>query len=104
MTFAEFEPIAENPRGLHHELRHGELYLKAVPPHKYYLTECRLRRRLEEAAGDAGIVTTELGYKPLPEFEYWKADVVLVDKVGWEQVPPDGYFEGAPELVVEVLS
>jgi Uma2 family endonuclease len=63
----------------------------------------RIRRLLEQAAGDA-IVESEFGYRAVAEGEYRRADVVLISKTRWEDITPDDYFHGAPDLVIEVLS
>ena len=104
MTFAEFEKVPNHPRGLHYELRHGELVLVPPPKHKHHLAQHRLQRLLANAAGEAGEVATELGYRPVPEHEYWEADVAFVFRDRWDQIPREGNMQGPPELVVEVLS
>ena len=45
MTFAEFEQLPDTPQR-------------------------QVRRLLENAAGDAGVVEKELGFRPLPDYEY----------------------------------
>lgn len=69
MTFAEFAQLPE-PQTCRYELRHGELVTVALPEHKHYLIQRRLRRRLESAAGDAGEVDTGMAFRALPEHEY----------------------------------
>jgi Uma2 family endonuclease len=103
MTFAEFEKLPE-PKGGRHELRNGEVALVAPPKHRHHLIQRRLLRLLGDAAGAAGEVSIEFGYRPLPEYHYWIADVVLVSRERWDNIPLDGYFSGVPDLVVEVLS
>jgi Uma2 family endonuclease len=104
MTYAEFERLPDHPAGLHYELRHGELVKLAPPKHQHYRVQQRLRRLLENAAGNAGEVGTEMGYRPRPEYEYWEAGVAFLSRARWNQIPPNGNLQGAPELVVEVLS
>jgi len=103
MTFAEFDQLPDSNAG-RQELRHGELFTLAPPIHKHYRVQRRLRRLLEEAAGDAGEVDIEMAFRALPEHEYRVADVALVSKDRWEQIPDEGSLSGAPELVIEVLS
>lgn len=59
---------------------------------------------LEASAGETGIVDSEFGFKPLRDHEYRIADVVFISQARWETIDPNGYFEGAPDLVIEVLS
>jgi Uma2 family endonuclease len=104
MTYAEFERLPDHPTGLRFELRHGELVKLAPPKHQHYRVQQRLRRLLESAAGNAGEVGTEMGYRPRPEHEYWEADVAFLSRERWDQIPANGNLQGAPELVIEVLS
>ncbi len=103
MTFEEFEQLP-NPRGGKYELHHGELVFVPPPKHGYYKIQLRLRSLLENAVGSLGVVSTEMGFRPLGEREYWVADVVFVAQERWDQVQLDGYFSGSPDLVIEVLS
>jgi len=102
MTFAEFEQLPNPPEGFRQELRHGELFQVAPPKFDHSRVQWQLRRLLERAAGDAGIVTMEIGFRPTLENDYWIADVALVPKASWNS--GDDYLSGAPQLVVEVLS
>jgi len=101
MTFEEFEQIP-NPPGGAYELHHGELVEVRYPQFPHVRAQWQLRQLLQAAAGDAGRVHTEFPYRPLPEYEGWRADVVYLSKERWDGI--DRYFSGAPELVVEVLS
>ncbi len=103
MTFAEFERLPESNAG-RQELRHGELFTLSPPKHKHYRVQRQLRRLLEDAAGDAGVVDTEMGFRPLPEYEYRVADVAFLIKGRWDEIPGEGILAGAPDLVIEVLS
>ena len=104
MSFAEFEQLPDTPQGFRYELRHGEPVHMPPPKHQHYLAQRRLQRLLEQAAGAAGEVGIEMAFRPLPEYEYWQADVAFVSRARWEQIPTNGNLQGAPELVVEVLS
>jgi Uma2 family endonuclease len=103
MTFAEFERLPD-PKSGHYELHHGEVVEVAPPKHGHKLRQRRLRLKLESVAGDSGIIETELAYRPTPDYEYWVADVAFVSHPRWETISEDGCLEGAPELVIDVLS
>jgi len=103
MTFEEFEQLPD-PLGGKYELRHGELFTLAPPRHDHYKIQQRLLRLLMSAAGDAGEVGTEMGFRPLLENEYWYADVAFLSKERWDKTPAKGNIQGSPELVIEVLS
>lgn len=101
ITVAEYEQIPDPPGGPY-ELYHGELVKVSFPEFPHVRAQQQLRRLLENAAGDAGVVHTEMPYRPLPEHECWGADVAYVARERWESI--DRYLMGSPELVVEVLS
>lgn len=104
MTVSEYEQIPEGSGAFYYELHHGELVKVCHPKAKHTKRQRRLRQLLELAAGDTGIVEIEVPFRPLPEHEVWAADVAFVSKARWEQIDPDSYLQGAPELVIEVLS
>jgi Uma2 family endonuclease len=103
ITFAEFEQLP-NPQFGRYELRRGEPVIVAPPKLKHSTVLRRLRRLLEAAAGETGIVDSEFGFRPLPEGEFRIADVVFISQARWQGIDLNGYFEGAPELVAEILS
>jgi Uma2 family endonuclease len=102
MTFAEFEQLPNPPEGFPFELRHGELVKLVFPKMKHSRVQWQLRRLLERAAGQAGIVEKEVGFRPVPEHEYRIADVAFISKGRWDTA--EDYLFGAPEIVIEVLS
>lgn len=104
MTFAEFAQLPDTPQGFPYDLRHGELVTVVFPRMKHFVIQQQLRRLLESAAGKIGIASTELGFRALAEYEYRRADVAFVLRDRWESCDPNGYFLGAPEIVIEVLS
>ena len=104
MTFAEFERTPDPPSGAHQELRRGEIVTLAPPKHDHYAMQLRLLYLLYHAAGNTGKVGMEWGYRPVPEYEYWEADVAFVSQARWDAIPRKGNMQGPPELVVEVLS
>lgn len=104
MSFAEFEQLPDTPQGFPYELRHGELVQVPPPSRKHYLTQRRMQQFLSNAAGAAGEVGMEMPFRPLPEYEYWQADVAFVSRTRWDQSPIEKHLDSAPDLVVEVLS
>jgi Uma2 family endonuclease len=46
----------------------------------------------------------EFAFRPAPEHEIWVADVAVTTLARWNDAPEQGWFPGAPELVIEVLS
>src|SRR5579863_3003790 len=53
---------------------------------------------------DRGVVTMEFPYRPVPNLQYWFADVAYIPQADWEALPPDDYPVYAPPLIIEVLS
>src|SRR5437879_2347769 len=103
MTVVEFEQLPD-PEGGRYELHHGELVFMAPPKKEHYSIQLALRDAFAAAGGSAGIVGIELAFRPTPEHNYWQADVAFVSRERWDRIPGDGNLEGAPGLVVEVLS
>ena len=101
ITFDEWEQIP-NPPGGRYELHHGELVEVSSPLGPHVRAQWRLRRLLEPMAESTGIVHSEVPFRPLPEYEGWFADVAYVTKSRWDGIVR--CLEGAPELVIEVLS
>jgi Uma2 family endonuclease len=105
VTWAEFLRLPERPEGgKRYELHDGEVVL--VPPARplHIKLQKRIERLLESLAGDRGVVATEFPYRPVPNLQYWFADVAYIPKADWDALPPDDYPIYAPPLVVEVLS
>jgi Uma2 family endonuclease len=104
MTVEEYTQLPEASGEFYYELHHGELVELTYPKARHTKTQRLLRKLLELAAGDAGIVETEIPFSALPEYEVRVADVAFVSQERWEQMAPDVYLQGAPDLVIEVLS
>jgi len=103
LSFAEFERLPDSRVGKQ-ELRHGEL--ATMPPAKLlqYDAQRRIRKLLEAAFGEGWEIDIEMAFRPGGERDCWIADVAAVDAVRYRRDRDSGYIQGAPELVVEVLS
>lgn len=101
MTVEEYDLIPNPPEGVY-ELYHGELVKVGFPKSPHLKGRRQLRRLLENAAGDAGVVEDEMPFRPLPEYECWAADVAFVSHGRWDNM--GDWLMGAPELVVEIIS
>src|SRR5439155_17900350 len=55
-------------------------------------------------AGDFWVADMESGFRPIPDHEYWEADVAVISRERWDGIPGEGNLQGPPELVVEVIS
>jgi Uma2 family endonuclease len=104
MTVAEYKQLPEHNEAFYYELHHGELIKVCHPKTRHFNTQWRLVELLAPLIGDTGIVRIEVAFRPLPEHEVWAADVAFVSKGRWKQIDPDDYLQGAPELVIEILS
>src|SRR5258707_6316791 len=102
MTVEEFAKLPDPLGARRSELFHGEIIEVSAPEHPHVRAQWQLRRRLDNAADDSGVVITEFPYRPLPEYECWFADVAYISKERWESI--HRWLMGAPDLVVEVLS
>ncbi len=64
----------------------------------------RIREIFKRTIDDRGTVRMEMAFQPAPEYEVWRADVGVMRKGRADRTPDDEYLQGAPDLVVEVLS
>jgi Uma2 family endonuclease len=105
ISWEEFLRLPERPEtGQHYELQDGEVVV--VPPARplHIKLQKRIERLLEAVIGDRGVVTIEFPYRPVPNLQYWFADVAYIPQADWDALPPDEYPVYAPPLIVEVLS
>ncbi len=87
-----------------YELHDGEVVVVPPPRPLHLKIQTRTERLLQAIAADRGIVRIEFPYRPLPNLQYWIADVVYIPQAEWDAMPLDSYPVYAPPLIVEVLS
>ena len=77
-----------------------------MPPPKWRHTRIQkqLEKLLQQAIGDGGTVIMEMPFQPRPEHEVWQADVAVLRLERTKRIGGDEYLQGAPDLIVEVLS
>jgi Uma2 family endonuclease len=102
-TVAEFLRLPA-PKAGHYELHHGEVILMPPPKWRHTRIQKQLEKLLQVAIGDGGTVIMEMPFQPSPEHEVWQADVALLRVERTKHIGSDEYLQGAPDLVVEVLS
>ena len=103
LTVADYLNIPEPQEG-HLELHHGEVVIVPPPKWRHQILQDRISTLLKAQMGDWGTVLCEMAFRPTPEFEVWQADVGCVRADRAASISEDEYLEGAPDLVVEVLS
>lgn len=93
--------------GMKHELVRGELRTVPPPVYEHGRVANRVGRRLGEHADqhNAGDVTSEVGFRLPTDPETVRApDVAFITRARIEEGGrPHTYFEGAPDLAVEVV-
>lgn len=104
MTVEEFRKLPEDSGAFYHELRHGELIAVTRPKLKHTLIQRNLRRLLDSTAPAGSFVEIELAFRALPEYELRIADVAYVSPERLAGADPEDCFQGAPDLVIGVLS
>jgi Uma2 family endonuclease len=104
VTIEEYSNLPEDDGPVYHELRHGELVAVARAKVKHQMIQSRLRRLLEPLAPPAALVEVEVSFRALPQYELRVADVAYVSSERWAMADPEDYIQGAPDLVIEVLS
>ena len=103
MTVEQYWQLPEEA-GFDYELHHGELVKVSKPPLRHGYLQKRLSQLLEPALGPYGMVMTELTFRALPEHELRAADVGFVTQERWRRADKNEALEGAPDVVIEVLS
>ena len=105
VTWEEFLRLPERPEtGQHYELQDGAVVV--VPPARplHIKLQKWIERLLESVTGNRGVVTIEFPYRPVPNLQYWFADVAYIPQADWDALPSDEYPVYAPPLIVEVPS
>ena len=103
MTFAEFEKLPDEVCR-RHELRHGELVEVADPKFRHLIIQRRVVQLITAVCRPDAFVTTELGFRATPEHEYRRADVGYISPERFTAAKGSDYFQGAPDMVIEILS
>ena len=79
VTWAGFLLLPERPEtGKRYELHDGEVVLAPPARPLHVKLQKRIERLLEAAAGDRGVVAVEFPYRPVPNLQFWFADVAFV--------------------------
>jgi Uma2 family endonuclease len=103
MTFEEFEQLPW-PDSARYELRHGELISLPPPEYDHFMMQQLLRDLLDRAAAGRGRAYTESSFRTRPDNDFRVADVAYSSAERWVRNKGNRYFDGAPDLVIEVLS
>ena len=103
LTYEEFRQLPDD--GKRYELIGGEVYMAPAPSTRHQLTQINLSSRLFQylASNPVGIVMTAPLDVRLCEDIALQPDVVFVSK-GRMDVIREDFIDGAPDLVVEILS
>jgi len=101
LSVEEFAALPDD--GMKHELNEGELITTPPPKPRHGDCQLRLGSALREfiVARDLGGVFTESGYRLTPH-TIRGPDISFVRKSRLQN--PDEYFEGGPDLAVEIVS
>ena len=102
VTFAEFEQLPDPP-GSRLELHNGEVVDVLPPQLGHSFISHNLYDALKASCSTAAFVAMELGFK-VGEREYRVADVAVIPLSRRKILPLEGYLEGSPEVVIEILS
>lgn len=103
LTVADYLKLPEPKEG-HLELHHGEVVIVPPPKWRHQILQDRLVALLKALLSTWGTVLSEMAFRPAPEYEVWKADAGYVRLERAANVGADEYLQGAPDLVIEVLS
>jgi Uma2 family endonuclease len=87
-----------------YELHHGEVVAMTRPKPGHWQLQRHFMDLLRPKLSDFGEVAVEVPYCAVPEFDLRVADVAAISHKRWNAIHPDVDLQGAPELVIEVLS
>jgi Uma2 family endonuclease len=104
LSLEEFERLPDN--GMRHELNKGDLVEMPPPKSRHAITAARiaevLRRQVSE---ESGYILVEAGYQlSVSPPTIRQPDVSYLTARRVDQTPEDAYFEGAPDLAIEIVS
>lgn len=102
LTVEEFAKLKDPPAG-RYELHHGELVLVPPPVDEHAHVQRQLMLILNRICTD-WYVRVKFAFRPFPEYEVWVADIGMVSKQRFRDTPRQGWLDGSPDLVVEVVS
>jgi Uma2 family endonuclease len=104
-SWTEFLRLPERPEnGLRYELHDGEVVVVPPPRPWHVKVQKRLELTLQCIAGESGVVLREWPYRPMPNLQYWVADIAYIPTLEWEAMPNEEWQVYAPPLIIEVLS
>ena len=103
LTVAEFVKIPDPPEG-RYELHHGELIHVPPPKIAHAMIQDQLLELLLSRRDRAYHVSKELAFRPAAEHEVWICDIGVFLRSRWLTAGSDNWLQGAPEIVIEVLS
>jgi Uma2 family endonuclease len=103
ITVAQFHELPDGGNYCY-ELHHGEVVAMTRPKPRHWQLQRHLERLLQLKLASFGEVAVEVPYCAVPEFDLRAADVAAISHERWKTIKPDVDLQGAPELVIEVLS
>ncbi|HLH20279.1 MAG TPA: Uma2 family endonuclease [Bryobacteraceae bacterium] len=103
ITVEQFRELPDD--GEHcYELHHGEVVAMTRPKPGHWLIQRRVMRLLEPKVSTFGVVWVELPFRTVGQFDLRVADIGVVAHARWNAIDPEFDLEGAPDLVIEVIS
>jgi len=94
----------EDPPGFRLELHNGEVVKVTRPKQLHLKLQKRMMGIFDKALGSRGDACIEVPFRPSPEHELRVADVAWTSSERYENIDEDDNLQGAPEIVVEILS
>jgi Uma2 family endonuclease len=85
------------------ELHWGQLVVLSRPKAWHVKLQMKLTQLLQPEAAGRGYMVSELPFRAVAQYDVRAADVAFVSTARWDEAN-EGYLQGAPELVVEILS
>jgi Uma2 family endonuclease len=103
ITVEQFHELPDNGNYCY-ELHHGEVVAMTRPKPGHWQLQRHLEHLLQPKLADFGEVAVEVPFCAVAEFDLRVADVAAISRERWQEIQPEIDLQGAPELVIEVLS
>jgi len=104
MRVAEFAALPKADGQSSFELHDGQMVPGPRPKLWHARLRSHIRKLLQPVVPQGGLIDIEMVFCPRGEFDLLAADLGYLAPERVESADPDGYIEGAPDLVLDIIT